>query len=91
MNIQLKKNYVAIKKDDDVAMTESGIYIPDVKDGSTLKSGVVVAIGPGIFENGKWVEPDCYLGDTILFSSHTHFYEWEDLLIMRSSDIIGVL
>jgi chaperonin GroES len=57
--------------------------------------GEVVAVGPGARdEAGKLVEIGVQAGDRILFGkwSGTEFrIEGEDLLIMKESDILGVI
>ena len=56
--------------------------------------GVVVAVGPGIREDGKLVRLDVKVGDKIIFSK-TVFTDieigGEKLLIMRQDEILGVM
>ena len=55
----------------------------------------MIAVGPGARdEDGKYITPDVKTGDRILFGkwSGTEVkIEGEDLLIMKESDILGVL
>ena len=74
--------------------TTGGIIIPDTAKEKPMK-GEVIAVGPGARdENGK-VEPlDVKAGDRILFGkwSGTEVkMEGEELLIMKESDIMGII
>jgi chaperonin GroES len=74
--------------------TAGGIIIPDTAKEKPME-GEVVAVGPGARdEAGKLVEIGVQAGDRILFGkwSGTEFrIEGEDLLIMKESDILGVI
>src|ERR1700709_1977930 len=74
--------------------TRGGIIIPDtVKE--KPQQGEVVAIGPGgRDEAGKLIPIDLKVGDTVLFGkwSGTEVkIDGVDLLIMKESDIMGVM
>ena len=74
--------------------TAGGIIIPDtVKE--KPQEGEVVAVGPGARdEAGKLVALDVKAGDRILFGkwSGTEVkLNGEDLLIMKESDIMGII
>ena len=74
--------------------TAGGIIIPDTAK-EKPSEGEVVAVGPGARdENGKLVELDVKVGDRILFGkwSGTEVkIDGEDLLIMKESDILGIV
>ena len=74
--------------------TAGGIIIPDTAK-EKPQEGEVLAVGPGARdETGKRVELDVKAGDRILFGkwSGTEVkIEGEDLIIMKESDILGVL
>ena len=74
--------------------TAGGIIIPDTAK-EKPSEGEVVAVGPGVREeSGKLVELTVKPGDRVLFGkwSGTEVrIEGEDLLIMKESDILGVL
>ncbi len=53
---------------DEQKMTKSGIVLPDTVDKKEQTKGVVVAVGPGKFQNGTRVAPDVKPGDRVLFS-----------------------
>ncbi len=74
--------------------TPGGIIIPDTVQEKPQESEVV-AVGPGALDdNGKRVVPEVKVGDFVLFGkwSGTEVkVEGNDLLIMKESDIMGIL
>jgi chaperonin GroES len=74
--------------------TKSGIIIPDTAK-EKPSEGEVIAVGPGgRDEAGKLVPLDVKAGDKVLFGkwSGTEVkIDGEDLIIMKESDILGVL
>jgi chaperonin GroES len=74
--------------------TSGGIIIPDTAK-EKPQEGEVLAVGPGARDdNGKLVELSVKAGDRILFGkwSGTEVkIDGEDLLIMKESDILGVI
>jgi chaperonin GroES len=74
--------------------TAGGIIIPDTAK-EKPQEGEVVAVGPGARdESGKLVDLDVKVGDRILFGkwSGTEIkLDGEDLLIMKESDVMGVI
>ena len=74
--------------------TAGGIIIPDTAKEKPME-GEVIAVGPGARdEAGKLVPLDVKVGDRILFGkwSGTEIkLDGEELLIMKESDVMGVL
>jgi chaperonin GroES len=74
--------------------TKGGIIIPDTAK-EKPQEGEVIAVGPGARdETGKLVPPDVKTGDRVLFGkwSGTEVkIDGEELLIMKESDIMGVI
>ena len=74
--------------------TAGGIIIPDTAK-EKPSEGEVIAVGPGgRDENGKLIPMDLKSGDRVLFGkwSGTEVkIEGQELLIMKESDIMGVL
>jgi chaperonin GroES len=74
--------------------TKGGIIIPDSAQ-EKPSEGEVIAVGPGgRDENGKLTPMDIKSGDRVLFGkwSGTEVkLDGEDLLIMKESDIMGVI
>ena len=74
--------------------TKGGIIIPDTAK-EKPSEGEIIAVGPGgRDENGKLIPIDLKSGDRVLFGkwSGTEVkLDGEDLLIMKESDIMGVI
>ena len=85
---------VVVKRIDADQKTKGGIIIPDTAQ-EKPQEGKVVAVGPGgRDESGKLIPIDVKAGDRILFGkwSGTEIkIDGEELLIMKESDILGVL
>jgi chaperonin GroES len=85
---------VVVKRLEEDTKTAGGIIIPDTAK-EKPQQGEVVAVGPGARdEQGKVVALDVKPGDRVLFGkwSGTEVkIDGEDLLIMKESDILGVL
>ena len=85
---------VVVKRIDAEEKTKGGIIIPDTAK-EKPQEGEVVAVGPGARdETGKLVPLDLKIGDRVLFGkwSGTEVkIDGEDLLIMKESDIMGVV
>lgn len=85
---------VLVKRIDSEEKTAGGIIIPDSAQEKPME-GEVVAIGTGMrTEDGKVIPLDVKSGDRILFGkwSGTEVkLNMEDLLIMKESDIMGVI
>jgi chaperonin GroES len=85
---------VVVKRIDADAKTKGGIIIPDTAK-EKPSQGEVVAVGPGgRDETGKLIRMDIKAGDRVLFGkwSGTEVkLDGEELLIMKESDIMGVL
>jgi chaperonin GroES len=74
--------------------TPGGIIIPDTVQ-EKPQEGEIIAVGPGALdEHGKRVTPEVKAGDFVLFgkwSGSDVKVDGEELLIMKESDIMGVL
>src|SRR3954469_2661161 len=85
---------VVVRRIDAEEKTKGGIIIPDTAK-EKPQEGEIIAVGPGARdENGKVQPLDVKAGDRILFGkwSGTEVrIDGEDLLIMKESDIMGVL
>jgi chaperonin GroES len=85
---------VVVRRIEAEEKTSGGIIIPDTAK-EKPQEGEVVAVGPGARdENGRLVELSVAQGDRILFGkwSGTEVkIDGEDLLIMKESDILGVI
>ncbi len=85
---------VVVQRVDSEEKTAGGIIIPDTAK-EKPSEGVVVSVGPGARdEDGKYIKPDVKTGDRVLFGkwSGTEIkVDGEELLIMKESDIMGVI
>src|SRR5262245_52019917 len=85
---------VVVKRIEAEEKTAGGIIIPDTAKEKPMQ-GEIVAVGPGgRDENGKLVPIDVKAGDKVLFGkwSGTEVkLDGDELLIMKESDIMGVI
>ena len=85
---------VVVRRIDAEAKSAGGIIIPDTAK-EKPQEGEIIAVGPGARdEAGKLVPLDLKAGDRILFGkwSGTEVkIDGEDLLIMKESDVMGVI
>ena len=85
---------VVVKRVEEDTKSKGGIIIPDTAQEKPMQ-GEVIAVGPGARnEKGDLVALDVKVGDTVLFGkwSGTEVkLDGDDLLIMKESDIMGVL
>ena len=85
---------VVVRRIEAEEKTAGGIIIPDTAK-EKPQEGEVIAVGPGARdENGKVNPPDVKAGDRILFgkwSGSEVRLDGEYLLIMKESDIMGVI
>ena len=85
---------VVVRRLDSEEKTKGGIIIPDTAK-EKPSEGVIVSVGPGARdEDGKYIAPDVKAGDRVLFGkwSGTEVkIDGEDLLIMKESDIMGII
>ena len=85
---------VVVKRIDAEEKTKGGIIIPDTAK-EKPQEGEVVAVGPGARdEAGKLIPIDLKAGDRVLFGkwSGTEVkIDGDELLIMKESDVMGVL
>ena len=85
---------VLVRRVEEEEKTKGGIIIPDTAK-EKPPEGEVVAVGPGgRDEKGERIPPEVKRGDRILFgkwSGSEVKLDGEDLLIMKESDILGVI
>jgi chaperonin GroES len=94
MNFKPLHDRVLVRRIEGDDKTKGGLIIPDTAKEKPAE-GEVVAVGPGARdEDGKRIKMDVEKGQRILFGkwSGTEIkLDGEDLLIMKESDILGVL
>ena len=94
MNFRPLHDRVLVRRIEADEKTAGGIIIPDTAK-EKPSQGEVIAVGPGGRDDtGKLIPIDIKAGDRVLFGkwSGTEVkIDGEDLLIMKESDILGVL
>ena len=94
MNFRPLHDRVVVRRVEGESKTAGGIIIPDTA-AEKPQQGEVLAVGPGAREeSGKLIPLDVKKGDKVLFGkwSGTEVkIDGQDLLIMKESDIMGVL
>ena len=85
---------VLVRRVEEEEKTRGGIIIPDTAK-EKPQEGEVIAVGPGARDDSGKIQPlDVKSGDRILFGkwSGTEVkLDGQDLLIMKESDILGVV
>ena len=85
---------VVVRRIEHDEMTSGGIIIPDTAKEKPME-GEVTGVGPGIYaEDGKRHALDVKVGDRVLFgkwSGSEVKIDGEELLIMKESDIMGII
>ena len=94
MNFRPLHDRVLVRRVTAEEKTAGGIIIPDTAKEKPME-GEVIAVGPGARdEQGQVVALDVKAGDRVLFGkwSGTEVkVDGEDLLIMKESDILGIV
>jgi chaperonin GroES len=85
---------VVVRRVQEEQKTSGGIIIPETAQ-EKPQEGEIVAVGPGALDDsGKRVAPEVKAGDLVLFGkwSGTEVkIDGEELLIMKESDIMGIV
>ena len=94
MKIRPLHDRVLVRRIEQDQKTAGGIIIPDTAQEKPQEGEVVAAGSGGRGEDGKLIPLDVKAGDRILFgkwSGSEVKVEGEELLIMKESDIMGVI
>ena len=93
MNIRPLHDRIVVKRVDEEETLASGIIIPDSAKEKPQK-GEVVAVGKGKRgEDGKLIEMDVQVGDSILFGKYSGSeikLDGVEYMIMREDEVLGV-
>lgn len=85
---------VIIKPAEAEEKTSGGIILPDTAKEKPIE-GTVVAVGPGkTADDGKVIKPEVKVGDRVLYGKYSGTevtIGGEEYLIMRESDIFGIV
>jgi len=94
MHFRPMQDRVVVRRIEATEKTAGGIIIPDTAK-EKPQEGEVIAVGPGARnEQGQLVPLDVKPGDRVLFGKWTGTevkIEGQDLLIMKESDLLGVV
>ncbi|MEY4509490.1 MAG: hypothetical protein RLZZ450_1612 [Pseudomonadota bacterium] len=93
-NVRPLSDRILVKRVESESKTKGGLYIPDsAKEKPT--EATVIAVGPGkVREDGARRELSVKKGDRVLFGKYDGTevkIDGEDHLIIRESDVLGVL
>ena len=76
------------------AVTKSGIVLPDTAK-EKPQEGKILAVGPGkVLDNGKRAALEVRVGQRVLFAKYAGTevkIDGEEYLILRESDIVGII
>ena len=94
MEVRPLHDRVIVRRCDEETKSQGGIIIPDTAQ-EKPQEGEVIAVGPGARNDKGELQPmDVKPGDRILFakwSGSEVTLDGEELIIMKESDILGVL
>ena len=94
MNLKPLHERVVVKRIEEETKTAGGIIIPDSAQEKPAQ-GKILAVGPGSRgEDGKIQTMDVKKGDNVLFGKFSGTevkVNGEDLIIMKESDIMGII
>jgi len=94
MKLKPLADRVIVKQSEAEEKTASGILLPDTAKEKPTK-GKVVAVGPGkLDDDGKRMEVGVRAGETVYYGKYSGTdveVDGEKLVILRESDLLGVL
>ena len=94
MNVRPLQDRILVRRVEEVEKTRGGIIIPDSAKEKPAE-GEIVAVGDGLRDDeGEPIPLDVKAGDRVLFgkwSGTEVTVNGEELLIMKESDILGIV
>src|SRR3970282_319750 len=93
IKIQPLADRVVVRPLEETEQMRGGLYIPDTAK-EKPQQGEVVAVGPGLIDEGKRVPMEVKVGDKILYGKYSGTevtINDEQVLILRETDILAVL
>ena len=84
---------IVVQAVDAESTTASGLVIPDTAK-EKPQEGMVLAVGPGRFEDGVRVPLDVKVGDKVLYSKYGGTevkYAGEEYLVLSARDVLAVI
>jgi chaperonin GroES len=94
MSLRPLADHVLVRRHEVAEQQQGGIIIPDTAKDKP-QEGEILAVGPGkMMDDGHRQSMDVAIGNTVLFGKYAGTeitLDQEALLVMRESDILGVL
>lgn len=94
INLKPLADRIVVKPAEAEEKTAGGIILPDTAKEKPVE-GTVVAAGPGkVADDGKAIKMEVKVGDKVLYGKYSGTevtINGEEYLIMRESDIFGIL
>ena len=93
VNIKPLEDRVVVQANEAETTTASGLVIPDTAK-EKPQEGVVLAVGPGRFEDGNRLPLDVKVGDVVLYSKYGGTevkYSGEEYLVLSSRDVLAIV
>jgi chaperonin GroES len=94
LNLKPLGSRVVVEPLEENDVTAGGIVLPETAKEKPQK-GVVLSVGPGDRDDeGKRIQMDVVVGDTVLFAKYggTEIkYDGKKLLILRESDLLAIV
>ena len=84
---------IVVQANDAESTTASGLVIPDTAK-EKPQEGIVLAVGPGRYEDGNRVPLDVAVGDKVLYSKYGGTevkYAGEEYLVLSARDVLAVI
>ena len=84
---------IVVKTNEAETVTASGLVIPDTAK-EKPQEGVVLAVGPGRFDDGVRVPMDVKVGDVVLYSKYGGTevkYNNDEYLVLSARDVLAVI
>lgn len=88
------RNYVVLEKVKEETMTASGIVLQTKEAGDEPSHGLVLAVGPGVTENGKLIPIDLKKGQHVIYKKYSGTEvkdKNEDYLLIKAEDILAIV
>ena len=93
MALKPLEDRIIVKPGDAEETTASGLVIPDTAK-EKPQEGMVLAVGPGRFEDGARVPLDVSIGDRVLYSKYGGTevkHGGEEYLVLSARDVLAII
>lgn len=87
-------DYVVLEKVKEEEKTQSGIILTTNKAKDAPSRGIVIAVGPGITENGKLIPVDLKPGQNVIYKKYSGTeitMDKTDYLLVSYKDVLAVV